>query len=159
VTETPPSLDPLKSPWQRGDVCTRAFELAGFVVSRNQAYMQIRWNDGSTEQVPDADIDSLTRFAHANSLGPDGKRTNLEYLETLEALDYLEHAIAERMKTIKEHEKPELDRLVRRLFAENQCEWDKKHAAQLTAMLANPRNVGIIFRIRDRIHCRSCPVK
>jgi len=52
----------------------------------------VRWDDDSIERILRADaIDNLLRVAHADSLGPDGRRTNLENLQALEALDFVEH--------------------------------------------------------------------
>jgi len=33
-------------------------------------------------------------WPHADSLGPDGRRTNLENLQALEALDFVEHGLS-----------------------------------------------------------------
>lgn len=153
------SLDPRKSPWKRGDVCTRGFERPGFAVSCTSEYLEVRWNDNSIERIPSDAIESLLRVAHADSLGPDGRRTNLEYLQSLETLDFLQHGMAERIKTLKSNkEKEELDRLVRRIFSEGQCKWDARHASQLTVLLAAPQNVGLAFRIREKIHRFFCSV-
>ena len=45
--------------------------------------------DGTIERIPAEDVDNLLRVAHADSLGPDGQRTNLQYLEVFETLDFL----------------------------------------------------------------------
>ena len=117
-------------------------------------------NDGGVERIPTDAIDSLLRVAHADGLGPDGRRTNLEYLQAREALDFLEHGLAERTKAAKsEKEKRELDRLVRRIFSEGKCKWDARHAGELTVLLAAPGSVGIAFKIRERIHRTFCAVK
>jgi len=120
---TSPSLDPHKSPWKRGDVCTLGFEKNCFVLSHTSEYLEVRWmNDGGVERIQTDAIDSLLRVAHADGLGPDGRRTNLEYLQAREALDFLEHGLAERTKAIKsDKEKQQLDRLVRRIFSEGKC--------------------------------------
>src|ERR1039457_161639 len=150
---TSPSLDPSKSPWKRGDVCTRAFEKPGFVLNHTSEYLEVRWSDDSIERIPSDAMDSLLRVGHADSFGPDGRRTNLESLQSLEALDFLQHGMTERIKTLRsEKEKKELDRLVRRLFSEGQCKWDAQHVAQLTILLTAPQNVGIVLRIQERIH-------
>jgi hypothetical protein len=73
---TSPSLDPRKSPWKRGDVCTRGFERPGFVLDHTSEYLEVRWSDDSKERIPTDAVDSLLRVAHADSLGPDGRRTN-----------------------------------------------------------------------------------
>lgn len=155
------SLDPSKNPWKRGDVCTLSFEKNGFVLDQTPEYLEVQWiSDGSIEKIPTEAIDNLLRVAHADSLGPDGRRTNLEYLQARESLDFLEHGIAKRTKSIKsEKEKQELDRLVRRIFAEGNCKWDTRHANELMTLLAAPESVGIAFKIRKRIHRIFCSVK
>lgn len=156
-----PSLDPRKSPWKRGDVCTLGFEKNCFVLNHTSEYLEVRWmNDGNIEKIPTDAIDNLLRVAHADSLGPDGRRTNLEYLQARETLDFLEHGLVERTKAIKsEKERQELDRLTRRIFAEGKCKWDTRHAGELMTLLAAPGSVGIAFKIRERIHRIFCPVK
>lgn len=105
-------------------------------------------------------MDNLTRVAHADSLAPNGRRTNLESLQAIETLDLLQHAIAERVKTLTtDGEKEQLDHLVRRVFSGEQCEWDARHATQLTLMLTGQQNVGVVFRIRERIHRVFCSIK
>jgi hypothetical protein len=116
--------------------------------------------DGTIERIPAEEIDNLLRVAHADSLGPDGQRTNLQYLEVFETLDFLERGVNDRMKAIKsDKERRALDRLVRRLFAEGKCKWDARHAGQLMALLAAPQNVGFVFRIRERIHRIFCSIE
>jgi hypothetical protein len=156
----PPSLGPCKSPWKRGDVCTRGFERPGFVLNHTSEYLEVRWSDDSKERIPTDSVDSLLRLAHADSLGPDGRRTNLENLQSLEALDFLQHVMAERVKTIKsDREKNELDRLVRRICAEGKCKWDARHAGELMTLLVAPRSVGFAFRTRERIHRIFCSIE
>jgi hypothetical protein len=117
-------------------------------------------NDGGVERIPTDAIDSLLGVARADDLGPDGRRTNLEYLQAFEALDLLGHGLAERAKTTKsEKERQELDRVVRRIFSEGKCKWDARHRGELTTLLAAPRSVGIAFKIRERIHRIFCAVK
>jgi hypothetical protein len=157
---THPSLDPRKAPWRRGDVCTRGFERPGFVLNHTSEYLEVRWNDDSKERVPTDAVDSLLRIAHADSLGPDGQRTNLEYLQSLETLDFLQHGMTERIKALKsDEEKKELDHLVRRIFSEGRCKWDARHSAQLAMLLADPQSVGIAFRIRERVHRIFCSIE
>jgi hypothetical protein len=155
-----PSLDPRKSPWKRGDVCTLGFEKNCFVLNYTKEYLEVRWmSDGSVERIPAEAIDSLLRVAHADSLGPDGRRTNSQYLEASEALALLESALAERIKGAKsESEKKELNHLTRRIFAEDGCKWDKKNQTKLLALLAAPKSVGVIFKLRERIHRIFCNV-
>jgi hypothetical protein len=158
---TSPSLDPHKSPWRRGDVCTLGFEKNCLVLNHTPEYLEVRWmNDGGVERIPTDAIDSLLGVARADDLGPDGRRTNLEYLQAFEALDLLGHGLAERAKTTKsEKERQELDRVVRRIFSEGKCKWDARHRGELTTLLAAPRSVGIAFKIRERIHRIFCAVK
>jgi hypothetical protein len=152
----PQPLDPRKSPWKRGDVCTLGFEKNGFVVDCTPQYLEVRRMPGSgIERIPAEDIDKLLRVAHADSLGPDGDRTNLQFLEAVESLSRVQDLLAERIKTVKdENEKEELNRLTRRIFAG--CEWDKKHAAELLALLLERKDVGVVFRLRERLHRLFC---
>lgn len=156
-----PSLDPQKSPWKRGDVCTLGFKKNCFVLDHTPEYLEVRWmDDGGVERIPTDAIDSLLRVAHADGLGPDGRRTNLEYLQVREGLDFLERGLAERTRATKsEKEKQELDRVVRRIFSEGKCTWDARHRGELTTLLAAPGSVGIAFKIRERIHRIFCAVK
>ncbi|HLJ85726.1 MAG TPA: hypothetical protein VKZ53_02830 [Candidatus Angelobacter sp.] len=155
-----PSLDPRKSPWKRGDVCTLGFEELCFVLSYTPEYLEVFWlADRRVERIPSEGIDQLLRVAHADELGPDGSRTNLEYLQAAEATSRLQRSLTERMQTIKsEKEKKEMDRLVRRAFAEGECLWDQKNSASLLALVAEPKSVGIIFKVRERIHRFFCRV-
>ena len=126
--------------------------------------MEVRWNRGegeeNIERIPANEIDWLTRFAHADSMSPEGDRTNIRVLESLEALDLVQKSLAERIKTpMSEKESERLDRLVRRIFAENQCAWDAKHAGMLLALLASPKDVGAVFKFREWIHRFSCPIR
>jgi hypothetical protein len=151
----PQPLDPRKSPWKRGDVCTLDFKKNGFVVDCTPQYLEVRWMSGSgIERIPAEDIDQLLRVAHADSLGPDGDRTNLQFLEAVESLSHVQDLLAERIRTVKdESEEEELNRLTRRIFAG--CEWDKKHAAELLALLLE-QDVGVVFRLRERLHRIFC---
>lgn len=137
---TSPSLDPHKSPWRRGDVCTLGFERNCLVLNHTPEYLEVRWMDGGgIERIPTDAIDSLLRVAHADGLGPDGRRTNLKYLQAFEALDLLGRGLAKRTKATKsEKERQELDRVVRRIFSEGKCKWDARHRHELTALLAAP---------------------
>jgi len=156
-----PSLDPQKSPWKRGDVCTLGFKKNCFVLDHTPEYLEVLWlNDDGVERIPTDAIDSLLRVAHADSLGPDGRRTNSEYLQVREGLNFLEQGLAERTKATKsEKERRELDRVVRRIFSEGKCKWDARHRGELTRLLAAPGSVGIAFKIRERIHRIFCAVK
>ena len=157
MTQQP--LDPRKSPWKRGDVCTLGFEKVGFVLSYTSEYLEIRWNgrDG-IERVPAPEVDDILRVAHADSVAPgDPPKTNLELLRTIEALERVRNAAANR--TFKnDREKSEADNLVRRSFATDGCDWDKKNSNQLFTLAIQPETVGVIFKLRERLHrlfCRS----
>jgi hypothetical protein len=158
---TSPSLDPRKNPWKRGDVCTLGFKKNCFVLDHTPEYIEVQWmDDGGVERIPTDAIDSLLRVAHADGLGPDGRRTNLEYLQVRETLGFLEQGLAERTKATKSvKERQELDRVVRRIFSQGECEWDARHREKLTMLLAAPGSVGIAFKIRERIHRIFCAVK
>lgn len=158
---TPPTLDPCKSPWRRGDVCTLGFKKNCFVLDHTPEYLEVRWmNEDGVEKIPTEAIDGLLRIAHADGLGPDGRRTNLEYLQVREALDFVERGLTERTQAIKsEKERKELDRLVRRIFSEGKCKWDARHRGDLTTLLAAPGSIGTAFKIRERIHRAFCAVK
>ena len=153
-----PSLDPRKAPWKRGDLCTSGFEKNGFVLSHTAEYLEVLWMPGEVvERVPEESIDNLLRVAHADSIGPGGGQTNLETLETLEALSRIREGITARMKTVKnEAEKQELDCLTRRLFAKDKCKWDTENQAKLWQLFMEPGKVGAIFKLRDRIHRAFC---
>ena len=117
-------------------------------------------DDGAVERIPTDAIDSLLRVAHADGLGPDGRRTNLEYLQVQEGLGFLKHGLAERTKAIRsETERQELDRLARRIFSQGKCKWDSQYREKLMMLIAAPRSVGILFKIRERIHRIFCAVK
>jgi hypothetical protein len=158
MTTPRPSLDPRKNPWKRGDLCTLGFEKNGFVLSHTAEYLEVRWmQGGGIERIPTGEIDNLLRVGHAaDSIAPGG-RTNLQNLEAIEALSGISDGIAERMKTVKnEDEKKELDRLVRRIFASDKCEWDSKNETKLWQMFLKPEKVGLIFKLRERIHRAFC---
>jgi hypothetical protein len=158
---TSSSLDPRKSPWKRGDVCTSGSKKTCFVLDHTPEYLEVRWmGDGGVERISTDDIDRLFRVAHADSLGPDGSRTNLEYLQAFETLDFMGHGIAERTKAIKsEKERQELDRLARRIFSQGKCRWDAQYKEKLMMLIAAPGSVGIAFKIRERIHRIFCAMK
>ena len=111
---TPQSLDPHENPWMRGDVCTKGFEKVGFVVSYTSGYLEILWPNG-IERVPSDEVDDIRRMAHWDSVPPGGQKTNLETLESLEALEILSNALSNALtdRAFKnEHEKAEVDNLM-----------------------------------------------
>jgi hypothetical protein len=155
---SPRSLDPRKSPWKRGDVCTRDFKTPGLVVSHTSDYLEIRWHGSSgrdnIEIVPADEVDDILRVAHADGLSSGGRGTNLHSLEAIEALEAVGEAASNR--TFKNHsEKREADDLIRRSFATG-CVWDKKHQVRLITLALKPEEVGIVFKIRERLHRLVC---
>lgn len=151
-------LDPRKSPWKRGDVCTCGFGVVGFVLDYTPEYLEILWNKSgieSTERVPAGETDNISRVAHADAASPSGNRTNLESLQALEALEKLRTAAASR--TFKnDREKSQAGNLIRRSFAVDGCEWDKKNSSQLVRLALQPESVGMIFKVREWVHRLFC---
>jgi hypothetical protein len=159
TTMRPQALDPGKSPWKRGDVCTRGFETVGFVLSYTSDYLEILWRgrdgDETIENVPVHEVGNILRVSHADAVSPSGAGTNLEKLESLEALRRVEKAIANR--TFKnEHERSETDNLIRRAFATDGCAWDKENSNQLLSLALRPETVGVVFKLRERLHRLLC---
>ncbi|MGH9738487.1 MAG: zinc ribbon domain-containing protein [Candidatus Acidiferrales bacterium] len=146
-------LDPRRSPWKRGDLCTRGFKAVGFVLAHTPEYLEIRWGQGiGTEKIPAHQIDDIWRLAHAGALSTaDDQKTNLEVLEALLSLEKIRDAMAS--KTFKnEREKLETNKLLSRAFGEEKCDWDVKNGHRLFRLAVNPESVGVIFKIRERIH-------
>lgn len=97
---TQPSLDPRINPWKRGDVCTRHFDDVGFVVNCTRECIEVRWLErgamGAVKKIS-ADEMNYLRVGHADGPSLDGRgRTNLEALLSLEALDVIQSALANR---------------------------------------------------------------
>ena len=156
---SPQPLDPRQSPWKRGDVCTRGFETVGFVLSYTTEHLEILWHgrDGidKLETVPAHEVDDIQRVAHADGISPNGRGTNLESLEALEALRSVGNAIASR--TFKnDHDRSGADNLVRRSLAADGCAWDKKNSNRLLSLALRPETVGVIFKLRERLHRLFC---
>ncbi|MBZ5539150.1 MAG: hypothetical protein LAN61_01390 [Acidobacteriia bacterium] len=108
-------------------------------------------NEG-IERIPAEDIDNVLRIMHADSLSPDGKRTNLESLEAIESLSRIKDAVTERMKTVKnDNEKKELDALIKRSFGP-ECTFDRKHANLLFELAIDPQRVSWYWKLRERWH-------
>jgi hypothetical protein len=103
MTLSQPPLDPRKTPWKRGDVCALGSKKGGFVLDYTPDYLEVRWMpEGVIERLTGGQAESVIRYAHADShTAGDGKMTNLEALETIEALTVVEEAARERSKTIK----------------------------------------------------------
>jgi hypothetical protein len=153
MTISQPPLDPRKTPWKRGDVCTLGFKKSGFVLHHTPEYLEIRWmgNDG-VERIPAENVDDVLRVAHADSLTADGTQSNLETLEVLESVSRLKNAIAERMKTVtSEGEKRELDALIARSFGPK-CAFDRKHGNILFDLAIDPQRVSRYWKLRERWH-------
>src|SRR5579864_1170942 len=113
MTQQP--LDPRKSPWKRGDVCTRGFDAVGFVLNYTPEYLEILWNKSGIERVPADGIDNVLRVAHSDDVSPSGDRTNLETLNALQGLEAMQIAIENR--TFKnDREKGQAEKLLRRSF-------------------------------------------
>jgi hypothetical protein len=158
-----PSLDPRKTPYKPGDVVTRGFKIAGLVTEYAPGYLEVRWNEAGTEgndkieRIPTEEIDNVVRVAHADSLSADGKKTNSETLETLEALERVRALAVERMKTIKSpSEQAHVNSLIARASATDGCEWDKQHYVLLMKLALEPWNVGLIPKLQERLHRVSC---
>ncbi len=157
MTTSQSSLDPRKSPWKRGDLCALGFKKSGLVLNHTAEYLEVRWLAGEgIERIATADVDNVLRVAHADSLGPDGQ-TYLQTLEAIEVATRLKADLSERMRTVKsKKERRDLDRLTRRVFAEDKCEWDAKNKIQLLNLLLRPETVGITFKLRERLHRAFC---
>jgi hypothetical protein len=148
-----PPLDPRKTPWKRGDVCGLGSSKSGFVLHYTPEYLEVRWMpDGPVERLTDGEAESVIRYMYADSISPDGKMTNLEALETIEALAHVEDACRERMKSIKnEAEKKEVSMLIDRSF-QPKCEFDRKHSSLLATLAIKPDEVSWYWKLRERIH-------
>ncbi len=147
-------LDPRKSPWKRGDVCTRGFRMAGLVARCTPEYLEVRWPD-CVERIRADEIESLVRLAHADGPSASGERTNLETLVTLEALEHI-GTLAKNKKFKNAREKSEADNFIRRAYAPNGCYWDKKNSTNLTQLALEPEKVGLVFKIQERLHRVFC---
>ncbi len=153
---TSPSLDPSINPWKRGDVCTRHFDKVGFVINCAGEYFEVWWTEsGSIEKIPADQMYALLRVAHADGLAPDGERTNLEALQSLEALDAIRDHLANRTFSAREEEKA--SGLIKRAFAADGCTWDKEHRAELLALATAPEQMSVFFKLRERFHRLICP--
>jgi len=132
MTTSQPSLDPRKTPWKRGDVCSLGSTKSGFVLDYTPDYLEVRWMPkGVVERLTDGDAASVIRHAHADSSSPSGKMTNLEALETIEALTHIGDVCRVRMKSIKSKaEKKEVGMLIDRSF-NPKCSFDRKYSTKL----------------------------
>jgi hypothetical protein len=147
-------LDPRKSPWKRGDVCTRGFQMAALVASCTPEFLEVRWKD-CIERIPADEIDSVIRLAHADGPSASGEQTNLDTLLAVEALENIEN-LAKNRKYKNAREKAEADSFIRRAFAPNGCYWDTKNSTNLTRLALEPEKVGLVFKIQERLHKVFC---
>lgn len=148
-----PPLDPRKTPWKRGDVCSLGSSKSGFVLDYTPEYLEVRWMpEGVVERLTNGDAASVIRHMHADSISPSGKMTNIEALETIEALTRVEEAARERTKTIKsEAEQQEVNMLIKRSL-NPECEFDRKHSTMLAALAIKPDEVSWYWKLRERLH-------
>jgi hypothetical protein len=123
-------LDPRKSPWKRGDVCSRGFRMAGLVASCTPEYLEVRWKD-CVERIPADEIDNVIRLAHADGPSAGDEQTNLGTFLALEALEHV-GTQAKNRKLKNARERSEADNFIRRAYAPNGCYWDKKNSTNLT---------------------------
>lgn len=146
-------LDPRKSPWKRGDVCSLGSSKSGFVLDYTAEYLEVLWMpEGPVERLTDGAAESVIRHAHADSISPGGTMTNLEALETIEALNRVAEAARERSKSIKsEAEQKEVNTLIQRSL-NPQCEFDRRHATKLATLAIKPNEVSWYWKLRERIH-------
>jgi hypothetical protein len=151
MTQPPP--DTRKNLWKRGDVCTLGSEKTGFVLNHTPEYLEVRWGpEGVAERLTAREAERVLRVALADSPTASGTMTNLEALNQLEALCYMEDAIHERMKRVKnEAEKKELDKLIERSF-QPKCAFDRKYSHELTTLAIAPREVSWHWKLRERWH-------
>jgi|ERR1700722_3751650 len=158
MTAEQPSLDPQKYPWHRGDVVTFRFEKYGFVLDFTLEYLEVIWlQTSSIERVATEDVDRLLRVGHGASVSHDGSKTNLQLTETALSLHKLKKAAEERIASCKtEAERKSANQFISRAFASDGCEWDKVHHAQLMNLALQPWNVGVLFKMKERIHRLSC---
>jgi hypothetical protein len=74
-------------------------------------------------------------------------------MEELLALHRIETAVRERAASCKtEAEKKSVDLLIQRSFANDGCDWDKAHSAELFRLAVKPSEVGPIFRLQEQVH-------
>lgn len=148
-----PSLDPRKTPWKRGDVCGLGSSKSGFVLNHTPEHLEVLWGpNGPVERLTGGEKESVIRYAHADSFSAGVEMTNLQVLETIEALNRVEEAVRDRSKSIKsEAEDKEVTALINRA-AQPTCEFDRKHSASLFALAVKPGEVSWYFKLRERIH-------
>ena len=109
------------------------------------------------ERVKADEIDNLLRVLHATSVTAGGTKTSAEVQDDILALDTVGTALESRLSTVRtDAERKRLDSLVARVFATDGCDWDKAHQGKLWALAVNPSEVGLLFKIKERIHRMFC---
>ena len=92
-------LEPRDGPWKRGDVCTKD-EAVGFVLSNTSDCLEILWHgrDGidRVDKVPATETAAIARVARADDISPRSDQTNLERLDVIQSLEFIQNAIANR---------------------------------------------------------------
>ena len=153
-----PPLDSRKYPWHRGDVVTLGFKKSGFVLDSTPEYLEILWMpETQVERLGPAQADDLLRIMHGASMSPGGSKTNAEVLDVVLALDSVGTALEDRMRTVRtEPERELIDSLISRVFATEGCDWDRAHQGKLWALAVKPSEVGLLFKIEERIHRMFC---
>lgn len=154
MTTAQPPLDPRKNPWKRGDVFTLdSKNKSGFVLAHTPEYMEVLWMPESiVERLTGATAESVLRVAHADSLTARGDGTNLAALETVVALNNIENAVHERMKSINsEAEEKEVNELIKRSF-QPQCAFDRKYSTMLITLALKPDEVSWCWKLRELLH-------
>jgi hypothetical protein len=153
------SPDSYKVSWKRGDVCRRRSGTIGLVANSMPEYLEIRWNgpgaQDQVERLAAGEIDGLQRLARSEDLSPNRERTNLQNLEVIEALGTIEKAARNRTFA-NDREKCEADDLIRRAFATDGCDWDKRNSHVLIGLACQPTSVGMSSKLRERWHRIFC---
>ena len=75
-----------------------------------------------------------------------------EKFQKVLALEDLQDKIALRMNSFKsEEEKQQVNSLIRRAFS-GECEFDRRHKADLITLAIAPHEVSWQFKLRERLH-------
>jgi hypothetical protein len=158
MTTSQPQLDARKYAWHYGDVVTLGFKKSGFIIDSTPTYLEVAWMpDCVTERLGPAETENLLRVGHATSLSPTGDKTNVEVLETMLALRKIEIAIKERVASCKTRVQAEsINQQIQRCFNEEGCDWDKAHGEKLLQLAIEPSEVGILFKLQERMHRILC---
>jgi hypothetical protein len=137
---------------------TLGFKKSGFIHDPTADHLEVVWMpDCIFERLSVADAENLLRVAHGASLSESGQKTNLQGMEEMLALHRIETAVRERGASCKnEAEKKSLDLLIKRCFATDGCEWDKAHSGELFHLAVKPSEVGLMFRLQEKVHRLFC---